>query len=127
MTVLSIVRGNDMTDNMRLNVILGVLCLVFTIAIVYIISYRNNIESSNIYFKTEDISNKTFSNTEASFTNNGSVFTFTVNGEQIFTNEKFSLNVNTGEIVKDKLYLRSVTKEGIILWYNETEYKLDKK
>ena len=37
--------------NNKLNIILGVICVAFVIAIVYIISYRNNVESANVYFK----------------------------------------------------------------------------
>ena len=114
-------------ENKRLNIILGILCIIFIIVIIYIINYRNNLESGNVYFKVEDIKNNSYEGTDAIFNTNGKTFNLTIDNEEIFKDEKFILDVHTGKIIEGRLYLRSVTGNSIILWYNEAEYKLDKK
>lgn len=113
-------------ENTRLNIILGVICLVLTAVIIYIVNYRNNIESINVYFDTNEIKDIVWRSPKMTFNTDGNTFTLVYDNNTIFDNEPFNLDNHTGEIVKDRLYIRSVGKSNILLWYDEAEYKLDK-
>ena len=113
-------------NNTKLNIILGVLCVVLLIVIIYIIGYRNNIESANVYFNQNDIKNINWKDNDTSFYTNGKTFTFIKNGETIYDNEPFKLDNHTGVIIDGRLYLRGFNETSIVLWYDEAEYRLNK-
>ena len=115
------------SENTKLNIILGILCVVFVIVILYIISYRNNLESANVYFKTDEIRNTTWSNEDVTLKFDKDKYTLTIDNQDVIKDEVLKLNVHTGELKDGSLYLRSVNDNNIIIWYNEAEYKLDKK
>ena len=114
------------SDNKKLNIILGVISGILLIVIVFLISYRNNIESTNVYFNVSDIKNITWKSDDAEFSTDGKTFTFKKNDEVIYNNQEFKLDTHTGMIIQDVLYLRSTNDKSILIWYNEAEYKLDK-
>ena len=113
-------------NNTKFNIILGALCVVFSIVIIYILVYRANVESANVYFNQNDIKNITWKSDDSSFETNGKTFKFVKNGETIYDNETFKLDKHTGMIIDGRLYLRSVNKDSIVLWYDEAEYRLNK-
>ena len=112
--------------NNKLNIILGVICLVLVIVIAYITFYRYNIESTNVYFNVNDIKNITWKSEDAEFTTDGKTFTFIKNGETIYNKSEFNLDTHTGMIIADTLYLRNANSNSILIWYNEAEYRLDR-
>jgi hypothetical protein len=112
--------------NSRLNIILGIICAILVIVIIYLISYRNNVESANVYFKINDIKNITWRSEDAEFTTDGKKFTFKVGNDTIYDNNEFDLDVHTGMIISDTLYLRNVNGNNILIWYNEAEYRLER-
>ena len=114
-------------QNKRFNIIMAALSIVFIIVIVYILMYIRNLESTNVFFKESEIKNITWSDDNSSFKTDGKTFNLTIDGVEIFNNEPFNLDVHTGEIVNSRLYLRTVNNNNIIIWFDEAEYKLDKK
>jgi hypothetical protein len=114
------------SENGKLNIILGVICVVFIIVTIYIISYRHNLESVNVYFEINDIKNVTWKSNNMEFTTDGKTFNLTVNNVPIYEKTSLDLDTHTGEIIKDRLYLRSVGASNIVIWYEEAEYRLDK-
>jgi hypothetical protein len=113
-------------ENKRLNIILGIICVIFVIVILYMISYIRNLESTHIYFNINDIKNVKWESNTASFYTDGKTYTFSINGTNIFDNEKIELDNNTGMIVDNRLYLRSIGTNNIVIWYDEAEYRLDR-
>ena len=112
--------------NSKLNIILGVICLVFVIVILYLISYRNNVESANIYFNENDIKNISWNSENVEFNTDGRTFTFIKDGETIFNKKEFNLDTHTGMIIDNTLYIRNVNSNNLMIWYNEAEYRLDR-
>ncbi|MCR5223959.1 MAG: hypothetical protein K6C11_02305 [Bacilli bacterium] len=113
-------------ENNRLNIILGIICLVFVIVILYMISYIKNLESAHIYFNVNEIKNVKWESNVGSLYTDGKTFTFTINGSNIFDNEELHLDTNTGMIVENRLYLRSIGTNNIVVWFDEAEYRLDR-
>ncbi|HOB26293.1 MAG TPA: hypothetical protein PLB45_00570 [Bacilli bacterium] len=123
-------------ENTKLNIILGIICACILLAVIYMVNYRNNLEEANIYFKIKDIQNINWVNETSNmkFYTDGKTLTFKIGDKVIVDDKSFSLNQQTGEIIIDpkgdniegSLYLRSVSSNNIVIWYEEAEYRLEK-
>ena len=121
-----------MNDNRKLNVILGIVSVVAIIISLYLGSIINNNEKARIYFHMEDIENINWidSREDISFKINDDKLYFKIGEEVIVDNKDIELNEKDGNIRYDgkdgKLYLRSVSKENIVVWYEKREYRLSR-
>ncbi|MDE6141691.1 MAG: hypothetical protein K2G03_03715 [Bacilli bacterium] len=121
-----------MNDNRKLNVILGIVSVVAIIVSLYLGSIINNNEKARIYFHMEDIENINWidSREDISFKINDDKLYFKIGEEVIVDNKDIELNEKDGNIRYDgkdgKLYLRSVSKENIVVWYEKREYRLSR-
>ena len=44
----------------------------------------------------------------------------------MYNEKEATIDTQTGEILKDKLYIRSVTNNNLVIWYEKEEYRLQK-
>lgn len=127
-----------MSRNNKLNIILGIVCIVILIIILYMLNYKKNLDSANFYFNINDIINEEWildDQNNISLHTDGKKIKFIYNDEIVYDNKEFKLNEKTGEFVIDpdgnniqgELYLRSVSNDNIVIWYKAGEYKLIKK
>ena len=73
-----------------------------------------------------DIKNVTWKSNTMEFQTDGKTFNLTVNNVPVYEKNSLEMDTHTGEIIKDRLYLRSVGPSNIVIWYEEAEYRLDK-
>lgn len=114
--------------NRKFNIVaglIGIALLVVLINVLYI--YRRN-EASKIYFNLSDINNSTWKSEDITFKLDNNKLTFIIDDENIINNETISFNNKTGkiEVSNKQIYLRSVSDDSIIIWYNKQEFNLDK-
>ncbi|MCH5167079.1 MAG: hypothetical protein J1F35_04215 [Erysipelotrichales bacterium] len=117
-------------NNTKFNIIfglIGIVLLVILINVFYI--YRRN-EKSKISFNITDINNANWINDDASLDLRNNRLIFIIDGETIINNKTYSVDNRTGKFVIDgddtELYLRSVMKDSIIVWYKKQEFNLKK-
>lgn len=121
-----------MNDNKKLNVILGIVCIVAIIISLYLGSMINNNEKARIYFQMEDIEDVNWIDTreDISFKISNDKLYFKIGEDVISDNKIVELNTKDGNITYDdisgKLYLRSVSKENVVIWYDKREYRLSR-
>lgn len=121
-----------MNDNRKLNVILGIVSVVAIIVSLYLGSIINNNEKSRIYFHMEDVKDVNWidSRDDISFKISNNKLYFKIGEDIIVDNKNMELNTMDGNITYDgisgKLYLRSVNKENIVIWYEKKEYRLSR-
>lgn len=121
-----------MNDNKKLNIILGIVCIVVILISIYIATIINNNERARIYFHIEEIENINWidKSNNTSFKVENNRLTFKLNDETIIDNKKMDLNTKDGNITYDgisgKLYLRSVSTENLVIWYDKHEYHLSR-
>ena len=117
-------------DNRKFNVIfglIGIVLLIILINIFYI--YRRN-ENSKISFDLTKIINNNWINDDTSFNLKNNTLTFRIDDEDILKSKKYNFNNRTGkfEIVGSdiQIYLRSIGRDSIIIWYDNQEFNLKK-
>ena len=117
-------------NNTKFNIIfglIGVALLVILINVFYI--YKRN-EKSKISFNITDINNANWINDGASLNLKDGKLTFIIEDETIINNKKYDLDNRTGKFIitddNTELYLRSVMKDSIIVWYEKSEFNLKK-
>ena len=121
-----------MNDNRKLNVILGIVSVVAIIVSLYLGSIINNNEKARIYFHMEDVKDVNWidSRDDISFKISNNKLYFKIGEDIIVDNKNMELNTIDGNITYDgvsgKLYLRSVNKENIVIWYEKKEYRLSR-
>lgn len=121
-----------MNDNKKLNIILGIVSIIFILISIYIGTIINNNERARIYFNINDLENINWINKSdnITFKVENNKLTFKLGDETIVDNKKIDLNTQDGSITYDgisgKLYLRSVSQENIVIWYEKREYHLSK-
>lgn len=114
-----------MNDNKKLNIILGIVSIVVIIISIYLGSIINNNEKARIYFRMEDIENVNWIDTREniSFKVEDNKLYFKIGEDVIVDNKRVDLNTKDGNITYDgvsgKIYLRSVNKENIVIWYEK--------
>lgn len=115
-------------NNRKFNIIsilIGVALFIVLINVFYL--YRRN-ETSKINFSVSDIRNTKWLSDDVTLSISDNNLTFIVEDEEII-NESYKLNTVTGKFdleSEKEFYLRSVTKDNIIVWYNKAEYNLEK-
>lgn len=121
-----------MNDNKKLNIILGIVSIVVIIICIYLGSIINNNEKARIYFHMEDIEKVNWIDTreDISFKIENNKLYFKIGEEVIVDNKRVDLNTKDGNITYDgvsgKIYLRSVNKENIVIWYEKKDYHLSR-
>lgn len=121
-----------MNDNKKLNIILGIVSIVVIIISIYLGSIINNNEKARIYFRMEDIENVNWIDTREniSFKVEDNKLYFKIGEDVIVDNKNVDLNTKDGNITYDgvssKIYLRSVNKENIVIWYEKKDYHLSR-
>ena len=117
-------------NNKKFNIIfglIGVLLLIILINIFYL--YRRN-ENSKISFNLNDITNNNWINDDTSFNITNNSITFIIDDEEIINNKGYSFDNRTGRFTINEssieIYLRSVMKDSIIIWYEKQEFNLKK-
>lgn len=115
-------------NNRKFNLILiliGIALLIVLVNVFYL--YRRN-ETSKINFNESDIKNSKWISDNVVLDIKDNNLTFTVDDEDII-NENYKLDNKSGKFIlssEKDFYLRSVTKDTIIVWYNHAEYNLEK-
>lgn len=121
-----------MNDNKKLNIILGIVSIVVIIISIYLGSIINNNERARIYFRMEEIENVNWIDTREniSFKVENNKLYFKIGEDVIVDNKRVDLNTKDGNITYDgvsgKIYLRSVNKENIVIWYEKKDYHLSR-
>lgn len=104
--------------------------LVIVIALICASIYR--VEQQKKYFHMEDIINTKWQTEDGNvkFEVTSSRITLKINDEDIIDNKSFELNEQTGELTYLKhegiLYIRSISNNNLVLWYDKHEYRLVK-
>ncbi len=121
-----------MNDNKKLNIILGIVSVVAIIISIYLGTIINNNEKARIYFHMEDVADVNWidKREDIAFKISDNKLYFKIGDDVIVNNKKIDLNTQDGSITYDgisnKLYLRSVSKENLVIWYDKYEYRLSR-
>lgn len=123
-------------ENKKLDLILIGIAIVLVLIISYMIYLISRNENSRIYFNHNDIKNITWKNEEEQvlFKLDGKSASLKIQDKEILLNNDYDLNLKTGEItykvddqiITEQLYIRSVTENDLVIWYNRAEYRLTK-
>lgn len=123
-------------ENKKLDLILIGIAIVLVLIISYMIYLISRNENSRIYFNHNDIKNITWKNEEEQvlFKLDGKNASLKIQDKEILLNNDYDLNLKTGEItykvddqiITEQLYIRSVTENDLVIWYNRAEYRLTK-
>ncbi len=118
-------------ENKRLNIILITISIIIFLVILYMLYLIIDNESARQYFNINDIRNIKWVNTQENIELNVDKDTIKliIAGEDVL-NDNYDFNRTTGEfILKDrseKLYLRNIEENSIVIWYEKAEYRLTK-
>lgn len=118
-------------ENKLLSIVLGIITFIMIIAIIFMNYVINNNKKAITFFNVEDFSNIPYSNKdECKFEIKKYKLYLTIDGETIVDGSTFEFNASTGEIKNSKLnndlYVRSVGRTNITLWYKYKVYVFDK-
>lgn len=118
-------------ENKLLSIVLGIITFIMIIAIIFMNYVINNNKKAITFFNVEDFSNIPYSNKdECKFEIKKNKLYLTIDGETIVDGSTFEFNASTGEIKNSKLnndlYVRSVGRTNITLWYKYKVYVFDK-
>ena len=119
------------SENKLLSIVLGVITFIMIIAIIFMNYVINNNKKAITFFNVEDFSNIPYSNKdECKFEIKKNKLYLTIDGETIVDGSTFEFNASTGEIknsnLNNDLYVRSVGRTNITLWYKYKVYVFDK-
>lgn len=121
----------EIMENKRLNIILITISIIIFLVILYMLYLIIDNESARQYFNINDIRNIKWVNTQENIELNVDKDTIKliIAGEDVL-NDNYDFNRTTGEfILKDrseKLYLRNIEENSIVIWYEKAEYRLTK-
>ncbi len=118
-------------ENKLLSIILAIVIFIMLIAIVFMNYVINNNKKAITFFNLDEFKNVSYSN------NNGDKFEIkdnklylTVDGEVTADGIKYGFDATTGEIKyngnENQLFVKSVGRTNITLWYKYKIYVLDK-
>ena len=118
-------------ENKLLSIVLGIITFIMIIAIIFMNYVINNNKKAITFFNVEDFSNIPYSNKdECKFEIKKNKLYLTIDGETIVDGSTFEFNASSGEIKNSKLnndlYVRSVGRTNITLWYKYKVYVFDK-
>ena len=118
-------------ENKLLSIVLGIITFIMIIAIIFMNYVINNNKKAITFFNVEDFSNIPYSNKdECKFEIKKNKLYLIIDGETIVDGSTFEFNASTGEIKNSKLnndlYVRSVGRTNITLWYKYKVYVFDK-
>lgn len=114
--------------NKKFNIIAGIIGVVLLVVLFNVLYIYNRNEASKISFNINDVKNFNWINDEVSFEIKDNKLTFIKDDLKIVSNASMEFNNRTGEINADgkKIYLRSVSNDSIIIWYEKQEFNLEK-
>ena len=118
-------------ENKLLSIVLGIVTFLMLIAIIFMSYVINNNKKAITYFNIEEFSNIPYSNKEeCKFEIKNNKLYLTIDGETIANGSTIEFNATTGEIKNDslnnELYVRSVGRTNITVWYKYKVYVFDK-
>lgn len=118
-------------ENKLLSAVLGVIIFLMLIAIIFMNYVINNNKKAITFFKVEEFSNIAYSNKDnCKFEIKKDKIYLTIDNETILDGDSFELDATSGEIKTSKLdkdlYVRSVGRTNITLWYKYKVYVFDK-
>lgn len=113
--------------NRKFNIIFTLISvsLMVVISIMVYMYIRN--ESSRYYFKLDEITGYSWVSKDVTFEMNDNKFTLTIDDKEMYKDADVTLDRMTGELIENKLYIRSVTDNNLVIWYEKEEYRLNKK
>ena len=116
--------------NKKFNLLIILLSFIFIFVTIYMLVLINKNEKSQIFFQVKEFVNTKYSNDESQFYATENNLTLVIDGNTIYSEREYELDEKTGELIIENdehvLYLRSITKDKIILWYNKREIHLDR-
>lgn len=110
----------------KFNIIFIVIAL-FLVMIISIMTYmivRN--EASRNYFDEAYIEKYNWKNNIASFSLKDDKVTLSINDDKMYDEKEVKFNSQTGEVIEGKLYVRSLTTDNLVIWYESEEYRLQR-
>jgi len=117
-------------ENKLLSCILGFIIFVLIVIIIWMNYTINNNKKAITFFNIEEIKDKSYSNSTDKFKIEDNKLYITLDNEKLVDGNKFEFDATTGEFKFNnqdiKLYLRSIGKTNITLWYKYKIYVLEK-
>ena len=118
-------------ENKLLSIVLGIITFIMIITIIFMNYVINNNKKAITYFNIEEFSNIPYSNKDdCKFEIKNNKLYLTIDGEEVLNGSTIEFNATTGEIKNSKLnndlYMRSVGRTNITIWYKYKVYVLDK-
>lgn len=115
-------------NNRKFNIIAGFIGVVLLVILINVLYIYNRNEASKIYFNINDIKNVNWVNNQVSFRIEDNKLTFIKDDEKIVNNKDMQFNNRTGKIDVDNktIYVRSVSNDTLIIWYEKQEFNLEK-
>lgn len=117
-------------ENKLLSCVLGFIIFVMIAVIIWMNYTINNNKRAITFFNIEDIKDVSYSNSTDKFKVDKDRLYLTLNNETIVDGVKYEFDPTTGEFkynnTEKELYLRSVGRTNITIWYKYKIYVLEK-
>lgn len=115
-------------SNRKFNIIASLIGVVLLVILVNVLYIYNRNEASKVYFNINDIKNVNWVNAQVSFKIENNKLVFIKDNEKIVDNKEMDFNNRTGKIDTDNktIYIRSVSHDNLIIWYEKQEFNLEK-
>ena len=114
--------------NKKVNLVLGVLTLLFIVAsiVMWYLVFRR--EATRNYFNISNIKNITWINKDNSFSIKDNKVNLVIGDDINFTEKFKKFETDTGKLTcgDETIYIRSVSSSNLVLWYNKGEYHFNK-
>ena len=116
--------------NKKFNILMILLSIIFIFVAIYMLVLINKNEKSQIFFQSKEFINTKYSKDDNQFYATKDNLTLVIDGNTIYNEREYDLDEKTGELIIEEdehiLYLRSITEDKIILWYNKREIHFDR-
>ena len=116
--------------NKKFNILMILLSIIFIFVAIYMLVLINKNEKSQIFFQSKEFINTEYSKDDNQFYATKDNLTLVIDGNTIYNEREYELDEKTGELIIEEdehiLYLRSITEDKIILWYNKREIHFDR-
>lgn len=116
--------------NRKLTFILIPIIPVLVILFIYILIQIKKNEESKVFFDASGLNNIVWKNESDKLEVKRNRITIVINDEVIVSNKKFDIDSRTGKFdisgFDEDIYLRSKNDDYIVIWYEKSDYHLDK-
>ena len=117
-------------ENKLLSCILGFIIFVIIVVIIWMNYTINNNKKAITFFNLDEIKDISYSNSTDKFKIDKNKLYLTINDETVLDGVKYEFDATTGEFKYDKtekeLYLRSIGRSNITIWYKYKIYVFEK-